>query len=139
MDTRRIALTLVLVTLVIVSFGCKPDPSEIDHFVVALKAPPNLTGECWVYPGELVTRDGVKWIIVTNYSPPGPSNTVKVEIKDTFAKIDQPTLTVQLAPGESTMFELKSGLPSGSIHPFQVTGGSGGCLTGFPNPRIVIP
>ena len=62
---------------------------------------------------------------------------IKIELPAALAATAEPTLVFYLEKDESRVVPLAD--PKSGVHPYGIEGPTGGCLTGLPTPKVIIP
>ena len=100
---------------------------------VVIVPPDEGSKECRIVPWHRVKPVGVDSMTIVNLC----KETVRIEVPANIADTTKVSEKMTLAQDESWSVKLRHPTPREYI--YSIEGPVGGCLTGLPNPRIVIP
>ena len=153
MKVRRVAvpMLIVLAAVAVVAWQCPPTskndpggqapaggestptattPTATKYVVIV---PPEEGGtRCRIVPDPRLA-DGKGSLTFLNLS----DARIKIELPAALAATAEPTLVFYLEKDESRVVPLAD--PKSGVHPYGIEGPTGGCLTGLPTPKVIIP
>ncbi len=147
MELRRVVLSIVVVLAMAVLVGCCREcpeppvcpecpemtaPSALDTKFVVIVPPEPGEVDCRIVPDPRHVGDPDSLTFV-NLS----DEHIKIEVSADLTDTKQPTLVFYLDKDESKTVPLKDA-PDGE-YIYSIEGPTGGCMTGLPSPRVIIP